>query len=283
MNYAPYFLTVHDLVVYARSLEILCQGRGSAANSAVCYVLGITAVDPVRSGLLFERFSFLIQFFNAQSGQVRGAHLVEPSSALPNVVQQRIPLTAQIPKCLDLIYQLGETDLVAIPYYAWAHRGQGEMAVWLAREPDAARPLASPSIASSSKATASGGKGLLAVNDQIEPKSSIDHDNMFFHWWPRKGTLEWVRYDFEKAGEVSQAEVYWFDDTGIGECRLPASWRILYRDGEEWRQVYTTGTYGVEKDRYNRVVFETVKTDALRLEVQLPEEFSTGIHEWRVK
>jgi len=176
-----------------------------------------------------------------------------------------------------------ETDLVAIPYYAWAHRGQGEMAVWLAREPDAARPLASPSIASSSKATASGGKGLLAVNDQIEPKSSIDHDNMFFHWWPRKGTLEWVRYDFEKAGEVSQAEVYWFDDTGIGECRLPASWRILYRDGEEWRQVYTTGTYGVEKDRYNRVVFETVKTDALRLEVQLPEEFSTGIHEWRVK
>lgn len=56
LNYAPYFLTVHAIVSFARSRDILCQGRGSAANSAVCYVLGITSIDPVRSGLLFERF-----------------------------------------------------------------------------------------------------------------------------------------------------------------------------------------------------------------------------------
>jgi error-prone DNA polymerase len=56
LNYAPYFLTVHDLVKFARSRDILCQGRGSAANSAVCFVLGITAVDPDRLDLLFERF-----------------------------------------------------------------------------------------------------------------------------------------------------------------------------------------------------------------------------------
>ena len=56
LDYAPYFLTVHAIVRYARSKDILCQGRGSAANSAVCFVLGITAIDPVRSGLLFERF-----------------------------------------------------------------------------------------------------------------------------------------------------------------------------------------------------------------------------------
>jgi len=56
LAYAPYFLTVHHIVAYARSKDILCQGRGSAANSAVCYVLGITSIDPVRSGLLFERF-----------------------------------------------------------------------------------------------------------------------------------------------------------------------------------------------------------------------------------
>lgn len=56
LGYAPYFLTVHAIVRYARSQGILCQGRGSAANSAVCYVLGITAIDPVRAGLLFERF-----------------------------------------------------------------------------------------------------------------------------------------------------------------------------------------------------------------------------------
>src|SRR5438132_3547278 len=56
LKYAHYFLTVHDTVHYARSQNILCQGRGSAANSAVCYVLGITSVDPTKVDLLFERF-----------------------------------------------------------------------------------------------------------------------------------------------------------------------------------------------------------------------------------
>jgi error-prone DNA polymerase len=67
LKYAPYFLTVHSIVRFARSTDparkgeppkepILCQGRGSAANSAVCYVLGITSIDPIASGLLFERF-----------------------------------------------------------------------------------------------------------------------------------------------------------------------------------------------------------------------------------
>ncbi len=56
MAYAPYFLTVHDIVAWARGQGILCQGRGSAANSAVCYALYITEVDPARAAMLFERF-----------------------------------------------------------------------------------------------------------------------------------------------------------------------------------------------------------------------------------
>ena len=56
MAYEAYFLTVYDIVCFARSRDILCQGRGSAANSAVCYALGVTEVDPARSALLFERF-----------------------------------------------------------------------------------------------------------------------------------------------------------------------------------------------------------------------------------
>jgi len=56
MDYAPYFLTVHDIVQYARSNNILCQGRGSAANSVVCYCLSITSVNPIEVDLLFERF-----------------------------------------------------------------------------------------------------------------------------------------------------------------------------------------------------------------------------------
>ncbi|MDE1184281.1 error-prone DNA polymerase [Paraburkholderia sp.] len=56
LEYEPYFLTVYDIVRYARGQHILCQGRGSAANSAVCYCLGVTEVDPARGNMLFERF-----------------------------------------------------------------------------------------------------------------------------------------------------------------------------------------------------------------------------------
>ncbi|MBL8356978.1 MAG: error-prone DNA polymerase [Delftia acidovorans] len=56
LGYEPYFLTVYDIVVFARSRHILCQGRGSAANSVVCYCLGVTEVDPARMSVLFERF-----------------------------------------------------------------------------------------------------------------------------------------------------------------------------------------------------------------------------------
>jgi len=56
LRYAPYFLTVHSIVQFARSRKILCQGRGSAANSVVCYLLGITSIDPIKHELLFERF-----------------------------------------------------------------------------------------------------------------------------------------------------------------------------------------------------------------------------------
>ncbi len=56
LDYAPYFLTVNNIVHYARARGILCQGRGSAANSAICYVLGITAINPGHNDLLFERF-----------------------------------------------------------------------------------------------------------------------------------------------------------------------------------------------------------------------------------
>jgi len=56
MQYAPYFLTIFSIVRYARSQGIICQGRGSAANSAICYILGITSIDPETNDLLFERF-----------------------------------------------------------------------------------------------------------------------------------------------------------------------------------------------------------------------------------
>lgn len=175
-----------------------------------------------------------------------------------------------------------ELEFQAIPYYAWAHRGKGEMAVWLARKLDAVRPLSGPTLASASQVRVSFGKYPAAVNDQLEPQSSGDHSVPFFHVWPHKGTTEWVEYEFPKKTEISMVSVYWFDDTGRGECRLPKSWRILYKQGDKWRPVYTKDRYEVEKDRLNKVTFETVRTQALRLEMDLQENFAAGIHEWKV-
>lgn len=175
-----------------------------------------------------------------------------------------------------------EVQFSAIPYYAWAHRGKGEMSVWLARTQSAARPIPCPTIASESKATASGGDAT-ALNDQREPSSSIDHTNRFLHWWPHKGTTEWIQYDFKSPTRISAVEVYWFDDTGIGECRLPKTWQLSYREGGQWKPVKNPSSYGTDKDKYNRTTFDAVLTDALRIEVQLPDDFSAGIHEWRVE
>jgi hypothetical protein len=174
-------------------------------------------------------------------------------------------------------------DFVAIPYYAWAHRGRGQMIVWPAREVSAARPLPAPTIAYLSKVTASDNRRADAINDQLEPINSIDHTIPFMHWWPRKGTTEWVQYDFKKEESVSRTSIYWFDDTGIGECRLPKSWRLLYKDGDQWKPVEGAMLYEVDKDRYCKVSFNPVKTTGVRVEVQLIPDFSAGIYEWKVE
>ena len=174
-------------------------------------------------------------------------------------------------------------EFTAIPYYAWAHRGQGEMMVWLARDESKARPLPLPTIASMSTVTASGEKDGTAVNDQWDPTDSGDRSKPYLHWWPNRGTLEWVQYDFAAPARVSEAEVYWYDDTGRGGCRVPASWRILYKSGGTWRPVANTTPYTAEKDKFNVVRFNPVRTTALRLEIQLPEKFASGVHEWRIR
>ncbi len=185
-----------------------------------------------------------------------------------------------------------EEDFTAIPYYAWANRGRGEMTVWIADQDAAAKPSPFPTLAMKSKVSASTGgervtaEGRLkyagAVNDGEEPQSSSDPSS-YFDWWPEKGKTEWLEYAFPQVSTVSEVEVYWFDDTGRGEVRVPASWRILYQDGAEWKPVQSHQPYGVEKDRYNAVQFAPVTTKMLRLEVTMQPEWSAGVEKWKVK
>ncbi len=170
----------------------------------------------------------------------------------------------------------------AIPYYAWANRGPGEMMVWIPREEANVRPLPFPTLASSSTVTTSSGRGAHAINDQAPAQSSYDQSEGYFHFWPNKGTSEWVEYAFPRESKVAEAAIYWYDDTGHGEVRVPASWRLLYKNANGWTPVEKPSEYGMSKDTMNRVTFTPVVTSALRLEIALQPQFSAGILEWAV-
>jgi len=78
--------------------------------------------------------------------------------------------------------------------------------------------------------------------------------------------------------------VYWFDDTGRGRCRVPASWRLLSLTDGVWKPVeLRSAEFGVAPDRYNEVEFAPVRTTGIRIELTLREGFSAGVLEWKVR
>jgi len=174
--------------------------------------------------------------------------------------------------------------LTAVPYYAWCNRGAGQMQVWMPRTLDKAEPLPFPTLASLAKPSAShcfGSDAVTAINDGREPRKSSDESLPRMTWWDHKGTVEWVQYDFEKPTVLNTSRVYWFDDQK--GCRVPASWKLQYRDGETWRPVDNTSPYGIDVDHFNTVTFKPVTTQALRLEVQLQPAASAGVLEWKLE
>jgi DUF1680 family protein len=178
-----------------------------------------------------------------------------------------------------------EQDFTAIPYYAWANRGRGQMMVWLPSTDESARPAAYPTVATSAKISVSSNPHRHNpgnINDGEDPASSSD-GSAYFDWWSKQGNAEWVDMTFEKPATVGEAQVYWFDDTGRGGVRVPASWKLLYRDGSEWKPVEAAAPYGVVRNQYNVVAFKPVNTTALRLELQAQPNVSIGIQEWKVR
>ena len=171
---------------------------------------------------------------------------------------------------------------LAIPYATWANRGAGQMIVWIPRSEAVARPAPYPTLATTSKVTTSGRKNPRAINDGEEPRNSADSTS-YFDWWPRKGTTEWVEYAMPKPSTVSESQVYWFDDTGRGEVRVPQSWRILYKDADEWKPVEPLSAYGTARDQFNKVTFKPVTTSGLRLEVTMQPGWSAGVQEWTIR
>lgn len=175
-----------------------------------------------------------------------------------------------------------DVTLTLIPYYAWAHRGSGRMAVWLPSDVKAARPagtVATYKITASHQTSA-----LSSVADGLVPQDENDRTIPYYHWWPKNGSTEWVAYEFPQARKVSSAEVYWFDDAPWGGCRVPRSWSLYYKDNAgQWQPVANPGEYSVRKGDANMVTFDPVTTTAMKLEVILPEKNSAGVFEWTVR
>jgi DUF1680 family protein len=244
-------------------------------------------------------------------GKVRNI-VLEDSSKLsttfrPDLLNGVQVITGQavgLSKTADGRVERHDQAFTAIPYATWANRGRGQMIVWLARTPGAARPTPYPTVATTSTLKHSpSNKNIRNIIDGEDPASSDDPAS-YFDWWPRNGCSssapesspagsggqaprcsngEWIEMTFAKPSTVSESQVYWFDDTGRGGVRVPQSWRLLYRDGNEWKPVAANGPYGVAKDRYNVVRFTPVTTSALRLELTMQPQVSAGVQEWIVK
>jgi len=140
-----------------------------------------------------------------------------------------------------------------------------------------------PSIYKASTSHCFSGDTVEALGDGLVPTASDDKSIPRLTWWDHRGTKEWAQFDFDVAKRVSAVEVYWFDDTGSGQCRIPKSWRLLYRTAAEWKPVASPTSQPPAKDGWDRMTFDPVDTSALRLEVELQPGFSGGVLEWRVK
>ena len=184
----------------------------------------------------------------------------------------------------------------AIPYSVWNNRGNSQMAVWIPTAPSYARPEPLPTIASKARTlmiqapiqkdapeSAATEAWAWGVNDQWEPKRSSDTSKPYHYWWLRNGTEETLAYEFDQPYAVSGVEVYWLDfDHYDGNFRVPASWKLFYKDGDSWKEVEATTPYTVDKDRYNRLDFKPVTTTGLKIAAQLQRGESGGVIEWKV-
>lgn len=181
--------------------------------------------------------------------------------------------------------QTRDVKLNLIPYYAWCHRGSGNMKIWLPQDLQAAKAAAKPSVATLSKIDASTiTPSLSAVNDGLVPADENDRSQPYFNWWPGKGGEQWITYTFAKEETIGSTSVYWFDDQPWGGCKVPESWQLQYKDAQgKWQPVNGVDAYPTKLGMACTANFTPVKTSAVKLVVRQPKDFSCGVFEWSVK
>ena len=288
--------TVHPEIVggYATLRRAWDKGDKVELNlpMPVRRVLADEHIDADRGRVAVQRGPIVYAFESIDNGGGRMTPFVLPDDAefdaafQPDLLGGVVTVvgTGKMLETTDDGVRTTSARLTGVPYFAWANRGDGAMEVFLPRTPDVATPAPRPTAASKAKPSASHVSGydkIVALHDQVEPESSGDHSIPRMTWWPQKGNVQWVQYDFAEPTTVSSTSVYWFDDTGRGECRVPASAKVMVRADGEWIEVSTT--LGVTIDTMNRAEFEPVECHGIRIEAQLQENFSGGILEWTVE
>ncbi|MBQ0045163.1 MAG: glycoside hydrolase family 127 protein [Bacteroidales bacterium] len=176
-------------------------------------------------------------------------------------------------------------ELTMIPYYAWCHRGSGEMAVWLPQELRVTEPQMPETLTSRSKVAVSRrGSSNIALNDRLVPMYEEDRSVPYFYWRPNQNSKqEWITYTFPQETSVSNSTIYWYDDNPWGDCRVPSAWRLYYMENGSWLPVQTSDSYTTRRGVANKVDFKPVKTTAMKVEVDMPEGYACGMFEWDVR
>ncbi len=171
-----------------------------------------------------------------------------------------------------------EIPFRAIPYYAWDNRTPGPMQVWHPTTPPAPKVQTVEGRAKVSISYKNWNCDPEAAHDGITPAKSNETPPANCHWWSHKGGTEWIAYEWAQPIDVAAIQVFWFDDTGRGECRLPKSARLFAKSGDAWKAV---GVVPVAKDAWCDLKFDALQTSALKLEIEQQDGWSSGILEWR--
>ena len=174
-----------------------------------------------------------------------------------------------------------QKDFKAIPYYSWAHRGKGEMTVWLNRDKKYVKPVNGKTLIERCQISSSAGINIYTLNDKVSPENS--ETPPYFETKREAEKEQWIKIDFPEIAEISFVEIFWVSDLKGENIKLPTSWKIQYNINSNWSDVYPTEQYTILNDQYSSVAFETVKTGSLKILVGQFESSSVGIYEIRMK
>ena len=172
-----------------------------------------------------------------------------------------------------------------IPYFAWCHRGAGEMQTWFPTTAEAIGEGGANGL-KASFSFLNPGETTGALFDGVIPANGAAYDSRQKRctFWPHKGTDEWVQVTLPAEEAVRGVDVYWFDDKPVGQCRIPASWKVQAQLGEMtgWEDVAIGCP--VVKGGWSSVTFaKPVPAVGIRLRIKLQPGFSSGICELRLK